>query len=242
MDIIDATQQMKLHIEKLVEASTFGDIEQYLLLEKNEYSHRSCRKALLVACIKHGRLDFIEKICKRGWHRYDGAFYDIMCRAASDSQLDVLNWLDTRESDFITDQEDMQFYLDLAIESAITNDDVSIFKYFWEKMLPRGPGNLIGWKHAMCTQAVGEWAPHILEEFLFDALGRDLVLKEVRSMLDEEDFQYADEARAFLNKHQGITRELKCAMQLLDEIRDIIPEGNYLKISNHLMNAYNSVL
>jgi len=75
---------------------------------------------------------------------------------------------------------------------------------------------------------------------LFDVLGLIVVLKEVRWMLNEEDFKYADEARAFLNEHQGVTSEIKCAMQVLDEIRDIIPEGNYLKISNHLMNAYNN--
>lgn len=223
-----------------VEAS-FGDDEKWANLLKSVETTEA-RRIVLRTCVKHGRVDLLEEICKRGWHKCDGAFYDIMCRGASDSQLAVLNWLDTRESDFIIDREDMQFYLDVAIESAITSDNVSIFKYFWDKILPRGPGNLIGWKHSMCTQAVGEWAPHILEEFLFDALGRDAVLKEVRSMLDEEGFEYMDEARAFLNKHQGITRELKCAMQLLDEIRDIIPEGHYLKMSNHLMNAYNSVL
>ena len=224
-----------------VEAS-FGDKKKWANLLKSVKTTEA-RGNVLTTCAKHGRLDLIEQICKRGWHKYDGAFYDIMNHAADYSQLTVLNWLDTRESDFIADVSDheyMEFHLDLCLEGAITNDDVSIFKHFWYKILSRG--QVIEWKYSKCTQAVGEWAPHILEEFLFDALGRDVVLKEVRSMLDEEDFKYAEEAREFLNEHQGVTRELKCAMQLLDEIRDIIPEGNYLKISDHLMNAYNSVL
>jgi hypothetical protein len=225
-----------------VEAS-FGDAKKWANLLKSAEETTHARKVVFSTCVKHARLDLIEQICEHGWHKRDaGVFYDIMLHAAECSQLTVLHWLDMHKSDFITDEEELQFYLNLAIDSATTNDDVAIFKYFWDKILSRDQVNEIEWKRHMCINAVVEWAPHILEEFFFDTLGRDVVFEEIRSVLDA-DFRNADEARAFLNKHEkGVASELKCAMQLLDEMSDIIPEGNYVKISNHLMNAYNSIL
>jgi len=225
------------------------------------FSSRSIHKVLFHSCAFHGRIDFIEKVLKmendilaqsggNGCHRL---FHDMVSAASEGCQFEVIKWLFEHEHmlprahvTLCTDSEDTRFMLDLCIEWGITNDDVDIFKFFWDKLVGTHPRGASTWKHSMCTSVINEWAPCILEEFLFDELGREFVLNEIAETLqsaeeDGEMFEYADAASAFLSKHRNVTREIRRVMQLLDEIREQVPEGHYLQMSTHLMNAYNAV-
>jgi len=225
------------------EPSTWKHVEKMVWFLGNEGKIITLRN-----CAFHGNVEFLKKFWECQWHTFDVPWvsHEIITKAAEGCQIDVLHWLDSPEVGFRwEDTEEMQFTLDLGSEWGVTNDDVPIFKYFWDKQLANGPGNLMGWKYTKCSQCIKEWAPKILEEFLFPILGRDYVLNAIFAEVEDNDddefeHEHAREIYKFLKKHRNGKHDIKCAMQLLDEIRDRIPEGHYVQISNHLMNVYNA--
>jgi hypothetical protein len=186
----------------------------------------------------HGNVPFLERICEQGWHDYEGSWDTIVTSAAEASQLEVLRWIDLPLGYLTNDNiDDYMDTLDNAISWSITNDDVAIFEYVWSKQVHRYDPM---WKKLMCYEAVTEWAPNILEHML-ETLGREEVMGEVEECMDLEIFEFRDQARKWMDKQRNsfdTSSLIKEVMSLIDEIKDQIPEGHYLKISDQLLKAY----
>jgi len=186
----------------------------------------------------HGNVSFLERICEQGWHDFEGSWDTIVASAAEASQLEVLRWIDLPLGYLTKDNiDDYIETLDNVISWSITNDDVAIFEFAWSKLVDKYDPM---WKKLICYEAVTEWAPHILEH-MFEKLGREDVLSEVEECMYLEVFEFKEDARKWMKKQRDsfdVSSSIKEVMSLIDEIRDHIPEGHYLKISDQLLKVY----
>jgi hypothetical protein len=200
--------------------------------------HGASKLHLIRSSAFHGNVPFLERICEQGWHDFEGSWDNIMVSAAEASQLEVLRWIDLPLGYLTNDHvDDYMGTLDNAISWSITNDDVAIFEYIWSKQVDKYEQP---WKKLICYEAVTEWAPNILEQ-MFDKLSREDVMGEVEECMELEIFEFRDEARKWMDKQRNsfdVSSSVKEVMSLIDEIKDQIPEGHYLKISDKLLEVY----
>lgn len=194
------------------------------------------KRRLIQSCAFHGRISFLENICNRGWHDYLGSWDDIVTSAAEGTKIAVLAWLEMdlgymKLSQHVAHEIDTY---DIAVSWSITNDDVDVFNYLMAKHVL--PDRVDG----VCYEAVTEWAPNILE-YMCEKIGHKFVEDEIRENLeDNEWFEFKEQATEWLKdrKHCAYEDDIKEVMTIIDEIKDTIPEGQYLKISNLLLRAY----
>lgn len=200
--------------------------------------HGASKSQVIRSSAFYGNVVFLEKICEQGWHDYEGSWDDIMTQAAEGSQLDVIRWIDLPLGYFTNhNMLDIAETLDLAMSWSITHDDVAIFEYLWTKMERSDQ-----WKKNICYEAVSEWSVNILEHMMLGKLSREDVMREVEERMNySEPFEFYDDAKKWIDKQRtsfDVSSCIKGVMSLIDEIRDQIPEGHYLKISNQLLKAY----
>lgn len=207
--------------------------------------HGESKKELIKICAFYGRLDFLEKCCERGWHDYNGSYDDVVSSASEGSKVNVLSWLDLDLGHFkkkhMTNSLD-EIYDD-SMSWSFTYNNVEMFEIVWSHLCRIRRRMNDDWKHDACYEAIIEWAPSILD-FLCTQLGLTVVTEAVEHALENEDdtrFHFAAEASKWLKGKkscEGNTSLIKDTMSLVDEIKDSIPEGHYLRISNLLLRAY----
>lgn len=205
---------------------------------KTLIDHGDSKRVLVKTCAYNGNIRFLEKLCQEKWHDYEGSWDDMIVNAAESSQLCVMRWLEM-DLGYVgkRHQSDRAFTLETAISFSITNDDVEIFEHLWG--LCQGDNMTNDWKSTVCYEAATEFAPYILD-YLVTKVGREMVLQEVEDALCLDWFEHHHAAEAWLKKVSNVHVEtnIKNAMSLIDDVRDQIPEGHYLQISNLLLRAY----
>lgn len=205
---------------------------------KKLIDHGDSKRALVKTCAYNGNIRFLERLCQENWHDYDGSWDDVVVSAAESSQICVMRWLELDLGYFgKRHQSDKVFSLNTAMSWSITNDNVDIFDHLWHVCDGNNMTNDL--KSAICYEAATEFAPYVLD-YLVTKVGREMVLQEVEDAICLDWFEHHDAAEAWLKKVSNVHVEtnIKNAMSLIDDVRDQIPEGHYLQISNLLLRAY----
>jgi len=231
-DIVDASDSRTLR-----ELVREGSIHAWRLINIL-ISHGESKVALLKACAFYGHDIFLEKACENDWHDYNGSWDDIVTSAAEGGKVSILKWLEM-DLGYMDDRHvlpSVSETYDLAISWSITNDDVAVFGFLMSSM-----------RHTttaleLCYEAVMEWAPSILD-YLCEKVGRRVVEEEVHNLIGSEEFEFDEAALQWLEdaKDTECSIAVKEAMSIIDDVKDRIPEGHYLKISDLLLSVYKKV-
>lgn len=206
-----------------------------ILIDSGDSKYR-----LLASCAFYGHLVFLEKFCERGWHDgCEGSWNTIVENAVEGGQMCVLSWLGL-DLGYIrpthVDKSRVDETYDLSVSWSITNDDVRVFEFLMNNTNNFGVSTRD--PRVTCYEAVIEWAPNILD-YLCETIGVGIVKQEVEDVMGSDEFEFEEAAVKWLEQRKSVDSSVvKQVMSLIDDVRDTLPDGHYLKISDLLLSIY----